>query len=172
MIGKFTNISSSLVFTTEEVGDRALFEECYNSYTVKTYKSKIGSVAGTSHGEVIKNARREYKRIQALTKRQPYVRSKYFGGEKVFINIFFNHLVQKRKGEQMVRAKLFLAAVDLLRNTAIAPDTLFSEKDKNTLLHRFYGETKDKIEFAVQVKQNKRTSRKDFMSVFPNKKRQ
>lgn len=137
---------------------------------MKVYKSKYARIAGTSYDEVIKNARREYRNIQARTKRQPYVRSKYFGGEKIFINIFFNHLVQKRKGEQIVRAKLFLPAVDLLRNNNIPSDTIFSKDDRNTIFHRFYGVTKDKVEFAVQVKQNKRTDRKDFMSVFPRKK--
>lgn len=34
------------------------------------------------------------------------------------------------------------------------------------MLHRFYGVTKDGVYFCVQVKEDKRTSRKDLMSVF------
>ncbi len=134
------------------------------------YKSKYGLLPGTDYYEVLRNARQEYKAIQSRTKRQPYVRSTYFGKEKVFINIFFNHLVQKRKGEQIKRAKLFLCAVDLLRNNTNDPKTIFSYQSLNEMLHRFEGVTKDGQRFFVQVKQNKRTGRKDFMSVFPAKK--
>lgn len=136
------------------------------------YQSKYSLIAGTDYIEVMRSARREYIKVQKLTKRQPYVRSRYFTKDKVFINIFWNHLVQKRKGEQIVRAKLLLAAFDLLRNTACTPDTIFSEANLNMMLHRFAGKTRDGIEFYVQVKQDKRSGRKDFMSVFPAKKNQ
>ena len=134
------------------------------------FKSKYGKLSGTTYDEAVRNARKEYIKIQHLTKRQPYVRSKYFDGDKIFINIFFNHLVQKRKGEQLQRSKLFLCAIDLLRNTRSSPKTIFSNNNMNEMLHRFEGETKDGEVFYVQVKQNKRTGRKDFMSVFPPKK--
>lgn len=94
------------------------------------------------------------------------MRSKYFSKDKVFINIFWNHLAQKRKGEQIVRAKLLLAAFDLVRNTTFEPESLF---DSGRALHRFYGKTADGIEFAVQVKHDLKSGRKDFMSVFPRK---
>jgi hypothetical protein len=57
-----------------------------------------------------------------------------------------------------------------LRNSLSEPDTIFSTKDKGNILHRFLGETKEGKLFYVQVKQNKRTGRKDFMSAFPAKK--
>lgn len=130
------------------------------------YRSKYRQIPGTSHAEVTKNARKEYAKVQRLTKRQPYVRSKYFSGDKIFIGIFWNHLVQKRKGEQIVRAKLLVAAFDLLRNTASQPESIF---EKGDALHRFYGITADGVEFALQVKHDLKTGRKDFMSVFPRK---
>jgi hypothetical protein len=136
------------------------------------FKSRYGLLAGTSYEEVMHVARREYRVIQKRNpKRQPYIRSKYFSGDKVFINIFWNHLVQKRKGEQMKRAKLLACAIDLLRNTTVAPETIFSQANLNELLHRFSGQTKEGTTFYVQVKQNKKTGRKDFMSVFPAKSR-
>lgn len=128
------------------------------------YKSKYSQLPGTDYRETTKSARKEYAKIQKLTKRQPYVRSKYFSKDKVFVNIFWNHLAQKRKGEQIVRAKLLLAAFDLLRNTTQQPDSMF---DNGRALHRFYGETTDNVKFAVQVKHDIKTGRKDFMSVFP-----
>jgi hypothetical protein len=140
---------------------------------MKSYKAKYGLLPGTDYNEVMKTTRREYQTIQNRNpKRQPYVRSKYFNGDKVFINIFWNHLAQKRKGEQMKRAKLLRAAVDLLRNTQIPPQTIFSHTNLNEILHRFAGETKDGLQFYVQVKESKKSNRKDFMSVFPKGKRQ
>lgn len=140
---------------------------------VNIYKSKYGLLAGTDYEEVMHVARREHHLIQRRNpRRQPYVRSKYFNGDKVFINIFWNHLAQKRKGEQMKRAKLLAAAIDLLRNTSIPPRTIFSKDNLNELLHRFTGQTRDGVIFYVQIKENKKSDRKDFMSVFPKSKRQ
>lgn len=68
-----------------------------------------------------------------------------------------------------MRAKLLPAAFDLLRNTVYAPDSLFQN---GNALHRFYGRTADGIDFAVQVKHDMKTDRRDFMSVFPLKKNQ
>lgn len=137
---------------------------------MNVYKSKYALISGTDYSEVTKSARKEYVKVQKLTKRQPYVRSVYFNKDKVFINIFWNHLAQKRKGEQIIRAKLFLAAFDLLRNTTFDSDTIFSKDNLNIMLHRFAGETQDGVKFFVQVKQDKRSGRKDFMSAFPAKK--
>jgi hypothetical protein len=83
------------------------------------------------------------------------------------MTIFWDHLMQKHRKERMKRLKLYKAAIDLLRNSTLAPDTIFSESEKDTMLHRFYGKTNDGIDFCVQVKENKRSGRKDFMSVFP-----
>lgn len=135
------------------------------------FRSKYGKLAGTTYSEAVHNARKAYQIIQHRTKRQPYVKSKYFRGDKVFINIFFNHLVQKRKGEQLVRAKLFNCAIDLLRNSTESPVTIIKRENMNEILHRFEGITKEGEHFYVQVKQSKRTGRKDFMSVFPKNKR-
>jgi len=77
--------------------------------------------------------------------------------------------MQKRLRTRSKRLKLFNAAIDLMRNTRCDPETIFKKDDLSTLLHRFYGVTKDGVEFCVQVKQDKRSGRKDFMSVFAKK---
>ncbi len=56
-----------------------------------------------------------------------------------------------------------------MRNSRHEPETVLEKNSPSMLLHRFYGVTKDGIEFCVQVKQNKRTGRLDFMSVFERK---
>lgn len=117
-------------------------------------------------------ARYEYRKIQKRThRRQAYVRSRYFRKDKVFINQFWEHLKQKRLGDQVRRAKLFICAVDLIRHSTYGPDTIYKYEDMDIALHRFYGQTKDGFRFCVQIRESKRTGRKDFMSVFPTDKR-
>lgn len=133
------------------------------------FHSKQSLLAGSSYTEVVKYARKEFNTIRKITKRQPYVRSKYFRGDKIFITIFWDHLMQKNRKERTKRLKLYSAAIDLLRNSTEAPETIFDNTNRDVLLHRFYGKTSDGIEFCVQVKEDKRSGRKDFMSVFDKK---
>lgn len=135
------------------------------------YKSKHELLPGSSYDEVVSYARKEFNVIRKLTKRNPYIRSKYFKGDKIFATIFWDHLMQKHRLDRMRRLKYYKAAVDLLRNSTEAPDTIFNNSDKNTLLHRFYGKTKNGLNFCVQVKEDKRSGRKDFMSAFDIKPR-
>lgn len=136
---------------------------------MNTYKSKASLLHGSSYDEILKDARKEHKKIEKLTKRQPYVRSTYFNKDKIFISIFWTHLMQKHRKEQMKRLMLYNAAIDLMRNTRLDPETISKKDSPGVLLHRFYGITKEGVEFCVQVKQDKRTNRKDFMSVFDRK---
>jgi len=134
---------------------------------MKIYKSKYNSLPGTSHATVISLARREYHKIQKRTpRRQAYVKSKYFRKDKVFVNQFWEHLKQKHPGDQLRRAKLFTCAIDLIRHSPHLADTIYKHDNMNIGLHRFYGQTKDGLHFCVQIRENKRTGRKDFVSVF------
>lgn len=136
---------------------------------VKTYRSKASVIPGTSYDEVLRAARKEHKKIENLTKRQPYIRSTYFKKDKVFVSLFWTHIMQKHRKVRTKRLELYAAAIDLLRNSHQEPETIFQKGDLSVLLHRFYGTTKDGVEFCVQVKQDKRSGRKDFMSVFDRK---
>jgi len=133
---------------------------------MKSFQSKVKVIPGTSYQEVVKIVRQEHKKIEKQTKRIPYVRSTYFNKDKVFISLFMAHITQKNLKERTKRLKLYNAGIDLLRNSRCEPETLFDNDDRSMMLHRFYGITKDGIEFCVQVKHNKRSNRKDFMSVF------
>lgn len=135
------------------------------------YKSKYGKLPGSSYDEVAPLARKEYQYIKKLTKRQPYVRSSYFTKDKIFLSLFWEHLAQKHRADRAIRLKLYLCALDLLRHSKLTPDTILSTDNRDVLLHRFLGATKDGDLFYVQVKENKRTGRKDFISVFPKGKR-
>ena len=134
------------------------------------YRSKYSELPGSALNEVMRLARYEYHHIQKKTPRRvPYVRSKYFVKDKIFINSFWEHLNQKNPRERVRRLKFYSCAIDLLRNNAHAPETIFSKVETDINLHRFYGYTKDDQLFCVQVKENKRNNRKDFISVFPVK---
>lgn len=135
---------------------------------MRIYQSKQKRTATSSHAQLLKVARHEYHKVQKRTpRRQPYVRSAYFRKDKVFVNQFWEHLKQKRSGDQTRRLRFFLCALDLIRYTNYGPDTIFKSDDKDIMLHRFYGASSNGFEFCVQVRESKRTGRKDFMSVFP-----
>lgn len=136
---------------------------------MNVFKSKATLLPGASYAEVLIVARKEYKKVMAITRRQPYVRSTYFNKDKIFISVFWTHLMQKHRKDRFKRLKLYNAAIDLMRNSRCEPETIFSKNDFSVILHRFYGITKDGVEFCVQVKQDKRSGRKDFMSVFDRK---
>lgn len=126
----------------------------------------MGLLPGTSYEEVQAIARKEHNKVIALTKRQPYVRSAYFNKSKIFLSVFWEHTMQKGRKTRTKRLKLYSAAIDLMRNSRHEPETIIEKNSLSVLLHRFYGITKDGIEYCVQVKQNKRSGRLDFMSVF------
>lgn len=135
---------------------------------MRVYHSEYSQLPGSALGEVMKRARHEYHKVQKRTPRRvPYVRSKYFTKDKIFINTFWEHLNQKAPKERVRRLKLYLCALDLVRNTTYAPVTIYTNTNKDIGLHRFHGQTKDGQYFCVQIKEIKRTNRKDFISVFP-----
>ena len=135
--------------------------------SVKQFHSKKALLPGSSYSEVVARARKEFNTVRKLTKRQPYVRSKYFRGDKIFMTVFWDHVMQKHQKERTRRLKFYSAAIDLLRNTTNNPEQMIIETyHSQHTLFRFYGITKDNIPFCVQIKHDIRTNRKDFMSVF------
>ena len=110
---------------------------------MNVYTSKYPRLPGSSYDEALNHARQEYNVIAHSTKRQPYVKSKYFNGNKVFLKVFWDHVMQKRLKERTRRLRFYRAALDVLRHSQITPETTFNADDRNILLHRFYGVTKD-----------------------------
>jgi hypothetical protein len=138
---------------------------------MQVFQSKHNKLPGTDLEEIVKLARHEYHIIQKRSpRRRPYVRSSYFTKDKIFINNFWEHLNQKSPKERVRRLKLYTCAIDLLRNSALEPDTIYTHVDMNVGLHRFYGQTKSGDYYCVQIQENKRNNRKEFISVFPVKK--
>jgi len=130
----------------------------------KTHKNKL---AGSSFAEVCKNAKAVYNSVKARTKRTPYVRSKYFRAEKIFLTLSWSHVFEKSERDRVRRLKFFDCALDLIRNSVVDPESRENFKQKNEILHRFYGMTNSQEKFVVQIKENKRSRRKDLISIYP-----
>ncbi len=132
------------------------------------YQTQVGKLSGTDLKEVIKRASQLYNEIIGRTKRRPYIRSKYFGKQKIFLGLFWEHLHGKSNHrDKLRRVKLFPAAIDLIKNTKIDPISKKNPNKTMEILHRFGGKTKNGEIFFVQIKENKRNGEKLFISAFP-----
>ena len=131
------------------------------------FKSSKQKIAGTSFKEVNKTAKFIFKQIESKTKRTPYIRSKYFNKDKIFLSLFWAHLFDKQEKDRTRRLKFYDCALDLIKNANSDPVTRENFQKKDELLHRFYGVTTNREKFVVQIKENKRTKRKDLISIYP-----
>jgi len=136
---------------------------------MNAYKTKKQKITGTSFNEINRAAKTIFNQVKNRTKRTPYIRAKYFRREKVFLTLFWSHLYNKREKDKIRRLKFFDCALDLIRNSQYSPETRENFQNKDELLHRFCGVLKSGDRFIVQIKENKRTKRKDLISIYPVK---
>ena len=135
---------------------------------MKIYQSKVSKISGRKYIDVERAARQIHKDISSRTKRSPYIKSTYFDGSKIFIDLFWTHLNQKPRADRKRRLKYYATAIDLLKNSKVKPIEKPNPNGKNELVYRFYGITKDGELYFVQVKQDAKGN-KYFMSVFSPK---
>lgn len=131
------------------------------------YCTQIGLIRGSRYETISKVAVRIYNRTVSNSRRKPYVRSKYFNKKKIFLDLFWMHLYDKNKKERMIRLRYFELALDLIKNSQIAPTLKMNPNKPSELLYRFYGMSLNKQKFVVQIKENIQTGQRWFMSVFP-----
>lgn len=131
------------------------------------YKTKTKKLGGTSYKEVIKKARSIFHDVEKRSKRSTHLKSAYFNKDKVFFNLFWEHIDQKPQRDRIRRLKLLGCAVELIENSRQKPTSKPNPNKKSEILHRFGGVTPSGELFYVQIKENIRTKRKDFISVFP-----
>lgn len=67
------------------------------------------------------------------------------------------------------RIKYFACAIELIQKSTFHPESKENVDRKSEILHRFKGITPEHEVFYVQIKEDKRTDGKWFMSVFPDK---
>ena len=135
---------------------------------MQIFESRYARLNGKIYLDLVRDAREIYNQIVRRTKRNPYVRSKYFKNSKVFLNVFWNHLAQKNPSDRKRRLRFFPCAIDLLRNTTYEPDMVLNPNKTSEILYRFHGKSADGASFTVQVKRDNRSDNKFFMSVFPD----
>lgn len=133
----------------------------------KFYETKVKKLSGTSYSEVYTKAKYIFNNISEKTKRRPYIRSSFFNKEKIFIDHFWDHLMEKNRNDRFRRLKFYSCAIDLMQNSHIKPISKDNPNRKDEILHRFTGITSNNEIFHIQVKENKKNSEKVFMSVFP-----
>lgn len=136
---------------------------------MKFYKSKKKIIPGKNYRDLLKISLTIYKVITLRTKRNPYIRSAYFGKQKIFLGLFWSHLYQKYEKDRVRRLRYFDCAMDLVRYSTYSPTSINNNKNKNEILHRFFGMVKTGEKFIVQIKENKKTNRKDLISIYPDK---
>lgn len=131
------------------------------------FRSKFNKLPGSNYKEVYKNARQVYSPIEKKTKRQPYLRSAYFKKQKVFFTYFWKHISDKQFRDRVRRLKYLACALELIENSKIPPTIKPNPNRKSELLYRFYGKTKDGDAFYVQIKEEIKKKRLNFISIFP-----
>ncbi|NIA02251.1 MAG: hypothetical protein GWP15_02615 [Nitrospirae bacterium] len=137
---------------------------------VKAYRVKSEKLPGTNFREVRKKAFKFYQQIKKRTKRKPYVRSAYFKKDKIFLDLFWSHLFEKRNFvDLMRRIKFYPCALELIRNSSLEPTSKENPNKSSEILHRFVGVIPNKEIFFVQIKENKRNGQKYLISVFPDR---
>jgi len=135
---------------------------------IKLYKTKAKKLPGTHWHQVNKKAFSQYKNIKIKSKRRPYIRSAYFGKEKIFLGLFWQHLHEKANiRDKTRRLRYFPCAIELIQNSRIKPTAKISKEESKIYLHRFAGITPDKKRFFVQIKENTKNHQKWLISVFP-----
>ncbi len=138
---------------------------------MKAFKVKLKKLSGTEYGEVHPIAFGFYKTIKKRTRRKPYIRSKYFKKDKIFLEFFWQHFWQNSNWRDRTRRlKYFICAIELIEQSTYDPTSKQNPNRHNEILHRFAGLTKDDEVFYVQIKEDKKTDQKWLMSVFPPEK--
>lgn len=134
---------------------------------MQAYKTKAKPFAGTSYREIRKKAFDVYHAIKRKSKRKPYVRSVYFKKEKVFLDLFWAHLFEKNYWDQMRRMKFFACGIELIQQSHFEPTSKENPNKPGQVLHRFAGMGANNELFFVQIKEDKSTSKKFLISIFP-----
>ena len=137
---------------------------------MKVYKTRTTRLAGTSYSEIRKKAFGLHKEISRRSKRKPYVRSAYFGKNKIFLALFWSHLFKKNYWDQTRRMKFFACGIELIRNSHLEPVSRENPNKTGEILHRFAGISADNELFFVQIKEAKQTGQKWLISIFPVEK--
>ncbi len=134
----------------------------------KVYKTNCKKLAGTDFKELHQKTLDVYKKIRRKSKRRTYIRSAYFKKDKIFLELFWQHLFDKENWKDRARRlRYFPAGIDLIQNTRFDPKSKENPNKSGEIFHRFIGMTKENELFCVQIKENKKNNQKFLISIFP-----
>ncbi|MDR1797863.1 MAG: hypothetical protein LBR44_10630 [Clostridiales Family XIII bacterium] len=137
----------------------------------KYYHSKYPLLAGSTIDEITPKARKLYNALDKQTgRRMTYIRSAYFNNDKIFLQLFWEHLHQKQHSDRARRLKFYQCALDLIRNTRFDPDFKDKAVKGRVTYYRYYGKAKSGESFIVQIYKDKRGN-KYFLSCFPEREK-
>ncbi len=134
---------------------------------MQQYVTRAESLAGTDAQEIHHRARQVYQAVYKNKRRRPYVRSAYFKKEKIFLDVFWQHLNQKNWRDRNRRLKLFPCAMELIQLSLCVPTVRMDFEQPHLLLYRFAGCTPAGELFFVQIKHHLKTDQKFLISIFP-----
>lgn len=134
------------------------------------YQTRAAKITGSNFNEMRKKAERLFDEIKRKSKRKPCVHSAYFNKSKIFIDYFWNHLYAKQnRRDRIRRIQFYAAAIELLQKSRINPESKENPNNRNEILHRFMGKSREGIEFIIQIKEYKKSGQKHLISIFPEK---
>lgn len=137
---------------------------------MKIYKTKASILSGSDFREVREKAFNLYVNLKKKTKRRPYVRSAYFKKDKVFLDLYWQHLFnQGNWRDRMRRLRFFPCAIELIQKSRFEPEIIKNSKKPSETLYRFAGVSSSDDLFYVQIKETRQKSQKFLISTFPEK---
>lgn len=137
---------------------------------MKAYQTKTSKISGTDFHEIRRKSFGLYVEIKKKTKRRPYIRSAYFSKEKIFLDIYWQHLFdQGNWRDRMRRLRFFPCAIELIRKSRFEPEAIKNPSRRSETLYRFAGITAEQEIFYVQIKENIQKGQKFLISTFPEK---
>ena len=135
---------------------------------MQVYKTHTRKFSGSNFHDVHQKAFGLYTEIKKKSKRRTYVRSAYFKKDKIFLDLFWQHLFAKENWrDRMRRMKYFCCGIELIQKSIIKPNSKENPNKHSEILHRFYGATSEDEPFCVQIKEDKKRGQKFLISVFP-----
>lgn len=132
------------------------------------YQTQVGKITGSNFNEMRKKATKIFDEIKRKSKRKPYIRCAYFNKSKIFLDYYWEHLHTKQnRRDKIRRIQFYAAAIELIRNNKIRPESKENPNNQNEILHRFKGKNKEGTGFIVQIKEYKKSGQKHLISIFP-----
>lgn len=132
---------------------------------MKVYAAKSSLLSGSDFREIHDNSRVVFAQYVTANRRQPYIRSAYFNKDKVFVNLFWQHLWRMNWRDRVRRLKYLAAGLELISESRTKPISKPNPNKSSEMLHRFAGTSREGYLFYVQIKASK--GKLYLMSIFP-----